>query len=216
MQTASLTDTSLTPHSLPGAERRRRLGTCRHFDDGQEIFAEGEAANWFYRVESGVVRTSKLLSDGRRQIDAFHLAGDVFGIELGSRHRFSAEAVGPVNVVAFQRINVAASSGELLGELAASTLRLLQRAQDHLVLLGRKCARERVATFLIDIAERSSSGETIALPMSRVDIADHLGLTIETVCRILTELQRRKVIEMPTRRRVIVIRNMAQLRHLAA
>lgn len=191
----------------------------RTFESGREIFAEGDPAISFYKIVSGVVRTSKLLNDGRRQIDAFHLAGDIFGMELGDEHRFSAEAVGETTVTVHRRYSFdAAASAEapLAREVLASTMRMLERAQDHLVLLGRKTALEKVVTFLLDIIERSAAGDVIELPMSRLDIADHLGLTIETVCRTLTELERRKAIELPARRRVIILKNRALLRRMTS
>jgi CRP/FNR family transcriptional regulator, nitrogen fixation regulation protein len=223
MQTASIIEhpaaraaiTGLLARSPRAAMAPRNCG--RRYESGEEIFCEGDPAGAFYRVESGVVRTSKLLNDGRRQIDAFHLAGDIFGMERGWAHRFSAEAVGEATVVAIQRASLedmAASEGALAQEVLASTMRLLERAQDHLVLLGRKTAMEKIATFLLDMAERSAAGDTVELPMSRSDIADHLGLTIETVCRTLTELQRREAIKLPARRRVIVLRNKALLRRM--
>ena len=125
---------------------------------GEELFAEGDEAEYFYKVVSGAIRSYKLLSDGRRQIDAFHLPGDIFGLEAGAEHRFSAEAVGNATVIAYRR---AAGCRRLIAEdpafreqVMTAMLRSLERAQDHMLLLGRKTAQEKVASFLLDMAER--------------------------------------------------------------
>ena len=195
------------------------LGSARCLAKDEPIFAEGDRAACFYKVVSGAVRTSKLLSDGRRQIDAFHLPGDIFGIESGGEHRFTAEALGPATVVAYRRCGLevlAATDAAFSRQIVAAMMRSLERAQDHMLLLGRKSAMEKIATFLLDMAERFAGIDHVDLPMSRTDIADHLGLTIETVSRSLTQLERRGVIELPAHRRTILLRNRAALRHLNA
>jgi len=168
---------------------------------------------------SGAIRTSKLLSDGRRQIDAFHLAGDIFGIETGDEHRFSAAAVGDAVVIAYRRCRLetlAATDSQFAQQFVRAMMRSLERAQDHMLLLGRKTALEKIATFLLDLSERASDGDgTVDLPMSRADIADHLGLTIETVSRSLTQLERNAVIRRPATRR-IVLNDKAALHRLNA
>lgn len=195
------------------------LGTTRVLAKDEQIFAEGDRAAYFYKVMSGAIRTSKLLSDGRRQIDAFHLPGDIFGIESGEEHRFTAEALGTATVVIYRRCSLetlAASDGAFARQIVAAMMRSLERAQDHMLLLGRKSAMEKIATFLLDMAERIAEDDHVDLPMSRTDIADHLGLTIETVSRSLTQLERQGVIELPAHRRTIMLRNKAALRHLDA
>jgi CRP/FNR family nitrogen fixation transcriptional regulator len=190
-----------------------------HFCDRQEIFAEGDDAAHVYEIVSGAVRTSKLLSDGRRQIDAFHFAGDIFGIELGAEHRFSADALGDVTVIVRRRLSFTAKAGDdaaVANAMLASTMRMLERAQDHLVLLGRKTAMEKVGSFLLSLVERSKGGDRIDLPMSRLDIADHLGLTIETVSRTLMDLQRKQAIAFEPCSRAIIVKNRGMLRRLAA
>ena len=213
------------PALRPSAEPVRRrpqgaaLGSTKLFAKGEEIFGEGDRAAFFYKVVSGAVRTSKLLTDGRRQIDAFHLSGDIFGIEVGGEHRFSAEALGDATVIAYQRCNLdtlASSDGAFSREVLAAMMRSLERAQNHMLLLGRKSAVERIATFLLDLAARISEDGHVDLPMSRIDIADHLGLTIETVSRSLTQLEREGVIEVPAHRRLIVLSNRAALQRLDA
>lgn len=195
------------------------LGVTRSFDKDGEIFAEGDATGCFYKVVSGAVRTSKLLSDGRRQIDAFHLPGDIFGIESGDEHRFGAEAVCDTTVVAYRRCSLdtlAAGDAGFARQVVSAIMRALQRAQAHMLLLGRKSAVEKIATFLLDLSERLAVAGSVDLPMSRADIADHLGLTIETVSRSLTQLERQGVIELPAHRRSILLRDTAALRRLDA
>jgi CRP/FNR family nitrogen fixation transcriptional regulator len=191
---------------------------ARHrFARGEEVFAEGDAGTFFYKVVSGTVRTGKLLADGRRQIDAFHLAGDVFGLESGDRHRFTAEAVDDVVVIAYRRSRFGSlvhddpAFGELL---MASMLTSLDRAHDHMVLLGRKTALEKMASFLLDMARRCPGAENVVLPMQRTDIADHLGLTIETVSRTLTQMVRDGLIRLAEAGRTVILADKAGLRAL--
>jgi CRP/FNR family transcriptional regulator, nitrogen fixation regulation protein len=198
------------------APETRPQGSTRTLAKDEEVFAEGDRAAFFYRVVSGAIRTSKLLSDGRRQIDAFHLPGDLFGLEAGEEHRFSAEAVGDAVVVAYRRCSVetlSASDPAFARQIVSAMMRALERAQDHMLLLGRKSAMEKIATFLLDLSERFGD-DHLELPMSRTDIGDHLGLTIETVSRSLTQLERQKVIALPAHRRSIVLKNKAALRRL--
>jgi CRP/FNR family nitrogen fixation transcriptional regulator len=183
------------------------VGSVQSCSKDQEIFAEGDRAAFVYKVLSGVVRTSKLLSDGRRQIDAFHLAGDIFGIEAGDEYRFCAESVGDCVVIAYRRNSLGTLFGNdarLAQELTMGMMRSLIRAQNHMLLLGRKSALEKIATFLLDLARRTADCDAVDLPMSRSDIADHLGLTIETVSRSFTQLERQGVIGLPSARRVML------------
>ena len=185
----------------------------------EELFAEGEPAEYFYRVVSGTVRTCKLLSDGRRQIDAFHLPGDIFGIEACAEHRFSAEAVGGTTVMAYRRSSLDRLTREhpAFGEqILSSMLRNLQRAQDHMLLLGRKNAKEKIASFLLDLAQRLHDRDRVELPMQRNDIADHLGLTIETVSRTLTEFARSGLIALAAGSRSISLVDKVALKFLNA
>jgi CRP/FNR family nitrogen fixation transcriptional regulator len=228
MQTALATNSSPLPanaavlRGLPAALPASTgpapaLGATRVLARDEEIFAEGDRAAFFYKVVSGAVRTSKLLSDGRRQIDAFHLPGDIFGIESGEEHRFSAEAVCNATVIAYRRCSLdtlASTDGSFARQIVAAMMRSLERAQDHMLLLGRKSALEKIAAFLLDMTDRVSDDDHVDLPMSRTDIADHLGLTIETVSRSLTQLERQGVIELPAHRRTIVLRNKAALLQL--
>src|SRR3954454_2173257 len=156
-----------------------------------EIYGEREPAEYVYQVKSGAVRSYKLLSDGRRQIGAFHLAGDIFGLENGSFHRFTAEAIVDTTVRLMKRRSlehVAETDVLVALDLLNMTTNNLQHAEDHMLLLGRKTSLERVAAFLLEMDRRLSAAGVMALPMSRRDIADYLGLTLETVSRALSQL----------------------------
>ncbi|TAJ90846.1 helix-turn-helix domain-containing protein [Reyranella sp.] len=215
MQTLANVIRMPTPLVVRGAASAGVLEVLRK---GEELFAEGDAADWFYKVMTGAIRTSKLLSDGRRQIGAFHLAGEIFGLEAGEVHRFTAEALAGATVLAFRRtcLELSAHDSEALREeVLASAIRSLDRAQEHMLLLGRKTAQEKVAAFLLDMADRMLDGEgPFELPMSRSDIADYLGLTIETVSRTLSQFTRDSLIRLPAASRWIELCNLHALRQL--
>jgi CRP/FNR family nitrogen fixation transcriptional regulator len=200
------------------SEAFKLIGAAVRFERNTEIHGEDEPAEYFYQVVSGAVRTYKVLSDGRRQIGAFHLPGDLFGLEAGDNHRFSAEAIAASIVRIAKRsalIALATRDHDLANALWMHTANNLQIAQDHMLLLGRKTAEERVASFLLHMFERASAERTLDLPMSRQDIADYLGLTIETVSRTLTQLEGKAAIELPSSRRVYLC-NRAALQRLNA
>ncbi|HUO02130.1 MAG TPA: helix-turn-helix domain-containing protein [Rhizomicrobium sp.] len=205
-------------HSRKPAAPQPPMGAVHPFTQDHEIFAEGASADYFYKVVAGVVRTCKFLADGRRQIDAFHIPGDVFGLEAAAEYRLSAEAVTDCTVIAFRKgkLNtLAVHDGNLSQELLNFAMHSLIRAQEHSLLLGRRSAVEKVAGFLLDWAEKSASHSTLSLAMTRQDIADYLGLTIETVSRTLSQLERDAVIELPSARQIRV-RNLETLEDLAA
>ncbi|MBX3513896.1 MAG: helix-turn-helix domain-containing protein [Xanthobacteraceae bacterium] len=180
----------------------------------EEIYGQDEPAGYVYKVVKGAVRTHTLLDDGRRQIGAFYLPGDIFGLELGASHRFSAEAISDTVVLAIKRSTLTAlaqSDAVVARELWLMTARELDHVQDQMILLGRSSAKERVASFLIEMADRSKDRNEIDLPMSRQDIADYLGLTIETVSRTFSSMERKALIELPTSRKVR-LRNRTALR----
>jgi CRP-like cAMP-binding protein len=193
------------------------MGAPMPFTRNVEIYGENEPAEYLYKVISGTVRTYKVLNDGRRQIGAFYLPGDIFGLEIGNHHTFSAEAIVDCKILVIKRstlVALAARDNEVARQLWTMTAGELQRAQDHIMLLI-KTAQERVAGFLLEMAKRSSAVTEVDLPMSRQDIADYLGLTIETVSRTLTQLENSAAISVPTSRR-IVLRNRAALTRLNA
>ncbi|MGZ5853698.1 MAG: helix-turn-helix domain-containing protein [Xanthobacteraceae bacterium] len=190
-------------------------GAAMPFERNAEIFGDGEPADYVYKVISGAVRTYRVLSDGRRQIDAFHLPGDMFGLELGEKHACSAEAVTSAKVLLVRRSSLLSASqrdGEVARKLWALTAQQLRRSQDHALLLI-KSAQERVAAFLLEMAKRLRDASSVELPMSRQDIADYLGLTIETVSRTLTQFEDQSTIELLASRR-IALRNPTALRQL--
>ena len=178
----------------------------------EEVFAEEEDADFVYKVVSGAVRAVRILSDGRRQIGAFHLPGDVFGLECGDKHNHSAEAVVDCEIALVRRSAVeraAQADGSIARALWRATSGDLQRLQDHMMRLGRETAMERVISFLIEVSSRCASRGRITLPMGRIDIADYLGLTIETVSRTLTQLERERSISMAGSRCIQLHDNLA-------
>ena len=177
---------------------------------GAEIFGEAEPADYIYQVIDGAVRSYKLLSDGRRQIGAFHLVGDIFGLENGGTHRFTAEAIVDTTVRLMKRASlahVAEQDAAVARDLLNMTATNLQHAEDHMLLLGRKTSLERVAAFLLEMDSRLTAAGVIALPMCRRDIADYLGLTLETVSRALSVLHGKGVLGFlgQTQRQIVLL-----------
>lgn len=193
-----------TARTSPVDERLETVGQLVTRSQDQEIFSDGELATRLYKVISGSVRTFKILQDGRRQIVGFHLKGDFFGLEAGDRYSVSAEAVGVADLIAIKRSALferASRNQDLFVKLLNITTCELSRAQAHALLLI-KSAQERVQDFLLDLSERAGSSEIVDLPMSRQDIADYLGLTIETVSRTLTLLEKGGSISFCSTRRI--------------
>ena len=193
------------------------IGAPMPFGRNTEIYGENEPAEYLYKVVSGSVRTYKVLNDGRRQIAAFYLPGEIFGLEVDNLHTFSAEAIVNSKLLVFKRstlVGLAARDNETARRLWTITADELQRVQAHITLLI-KSAQERVVSFLLEMAARVPVGNEIDLPMSRLDIADYLGLTIETVSRTLTQLENTATIAVPSSRR-IVLRNRAALNQINA
>jgi CRP/FNR family nitrogen fixation transcriptional regulator len=182
-------------------------GVTMHFAADHQVYEEGDEARYFYKVVSGVVRTCRFLKDGRRQIDAFHQAGDVFGFEAGTDHGMAAEAVTDASVIAYRRRGleaIVAQDDRLSRWFFSHALTWMASAREHSLLLGRASASQKIAAFLEETVRRWGSGGVIELVMSRQDIADYLGLTIETVSRTLSQLDRDGVIALPSARRVVV------------
>jgi CRP-like cAMP-binding protein len=208
------------PRSAPGRGgigAMEAMGSQMKFGPNAEIFGEGEPAEFIYKVVSGAVRTYKILNDGRRQIGGFYLPGDIFGLEAGKEYAFSAEAINGVTVLMVRRsamVSLAEHDCEVARALWSFTSRELNRAQEHVLLLV-KSAQQRVAFFLLEMSKRLAATDAIELPMSRQDIADYLGLTIETVSRTMTQLVSEQAIVLPSSRH-IVLRNAGALRRLNA
>jgi len=198
-------------------ETMQLMGATMSYPRNTEIFGENEPADYVYKVVSGAVRTYKILTDGRRQVGSFYLPGDIFGLQFADEHVFSAEAITDTKVVVIKRsalTSLAGRDASVSKELLNLTSRELQRMQDRVLLLV-KSAQERVASFLLEMAERACANNIVELPMSRQDIADYLGLTIETVSRTLTCRETSCTIEVPSSRR-IVLRNRTALNRLNA
>jgi CRP-like cAMP-binding protein len=189
---------SETPDAVDLLEQ---FGTTVRLAREHEIHSEGASTTHCYRVVSGCVRTVRLMEDGRRQVGEFLLAGDLFGLDDLGDHAFSAEAVTEVVLRRYPRRMVEGLAeshpalGRRLRELALANLRAVQ---EHVVLLGRKTATERLASFMLEMDRRiqGKGSEMLEFPMCRADIADHLGLTVETVCRVLAQLKREGVISV--------------------
>jgi len=190
-------------------------GTLVRVDRDGEIIAQGDKAGYCFQITSGCVRAVKLIEGGRRQVGEFLFARDIFGWEALSEHEFAVEAVTPVVLRRFRLSTIeefAANDRLFARKLQRYIVAKVQTGRAHLVLLGRKTAAERISSFLLEMLGRPSGCTTSALdlPMSRADIADYLGLTIETVCRELRNLHRRGVIVI--RRGRIVISDHRALR----
>ena len=164
---------------------------------GDQIYGKDEPTKYVYQVKKGAVRRCRLLSDSRRQINSFHLSGDIFGLENGAVHRFTAEAVVETTVSLITRQSledVAEFDAVLSRNLLSMTTSNLQHAENHMLLLGRKSSMERVAAFLLEMDERLAAAGVLSLPMSRRDIADYLGVGLETVSRAVSQLHRAGVV----------------------
>jgi len=184
----------------------------------EEIYGEDEPAEYVYQVVSGAVRNYKLLSDGRRQIGAFYLPGDVFGLESGPIHRLTAEAIVDTTVRLLKRRSLeqaATTDVTVARSLWAMTAGELRHAEDHMLLLGRKNAMERVANFLLEMDRRLAVAGLLALPMCRRDIGDYLGLTLETVSRALSQLHSQGVLGFSGARQIL-LRNRQHLHNMDA
>lgn len=177
-----------------------QFGTTVTVERDRQIHGQGDEAESCYRVLRGCVRVVSLLEDGRRQVSEFLLPGDLLGFDSAGTHDFAAEAVTEVVLRRYPRRMVEALAERQLGlscwlrGVAAVSLRI---AHARLLMLGRKTASERLAGFLLEMSKRLvRKGEWIELPMSRTDMADHLGLTIETVCRLLAHLRREGTVDI--------------------
>ena len=193
------------------------IGAPMRFGRNAEVYGENEPAEYLYQVISGAVRTYRMLDDGRRQVVSFYLPGDIFGVEAGDVHLASAEAISESQVLVAKRSSVmmrADRERDLARQLWMLTVRELERVQQHSLVLI-KSAEERVAGFLLEMAGRCADRIAIELPMSRQDIADYLGLTIETVSRTFTQLVQSGAITLETSRR-IQFRNRSVLNRLNA
>jgi len=188
------------------------------FAAGQALFWEGDDAVHIFDVLEGVLRVYRIMSDGRRAIVGFIHPGDILGVSFQDRYLFTAEAVTEVKVRRFARGRFFAMINEspaLRPQLFAILCDEMSAAQDQMLLLGRKTAEERVVSFLLAIHRKRARGAEIELPMSRQDMADYLGLTIETVSRMMTSLTRRGLIAATGGRHTVTLRKLSTLREIS-
>ncbi len=209
---------AVLPFPAEPAQHTRQPGPqVMNFAQDSGIYEEGDDATYFYKVVSGVVRTCHFSADGRRHIDAFYHVGEIFGFELASEHRFSAEAVTDCVLLPCHRHGMeeaAALDGVAIMHLYTYAMRQLDRARAHSQLLGRCNAMQKLGVFLLELSARKGDAE-IELPMTRQDIADYLGLTVETVSRTIAHLEKDGVICL-MRARHIVVKDRDRLEDLAA
>ena len=200
-------------NSLDGDDLARLDALAEHVavEPGGALIREAEPANHVFNITSGSVRVFKLLADGRRQITGFLFAGNFLGLATGDTYVFSAEAIEPTTVCRFRR----SEYRQLIRDCPMLETVLLERAnhelaaaQNQMLLLGRKTAVERIASFLLDLPAhdpaRPNPAGHVRLPMSRSEIADYLGLTIETVSRVLTRLKTQGFVTLPSLNEVVV------------
>ncbi len=173
------------------------------FPPGQNIFDEGEPSDYLFNLTQGTVKIYKLLADGRRQVTGFLFAGDFLGLASEAAYAYTAEAVTEAKVCRFRRGQL----DQLLERFPQMERRLLvmaghelAEAQEQMLLLGRKTAKERIASFLLSLSRRAQqagrAADPVSVPMSRTDIADYLGLTTETVSRTFTKLKTEGLIRL--------------------
>lgn len=185
------------------------VGTTITVARNETIYSEGDDAKYAYKIVSGAVRHCKLLADGRRQIADFFMPGDLFGFVDIDVHAFSAEAITNVVLIRYARAHVDRLGDEnhvLRRKLTSLLHERLSLAQTHLVMLGRQTVKERIASFLLQMIGRADAADeaVVDLPMGRQDIADYLGLTIETVCRAIGEMKRAGTIAVPNTHQIVI------------
>jgi CRP/FNR family transcriptional regulator len=187
-------------------------------DAGETLFRQGDPALSVFTLTEGMLKTYKILPDGRRQVTGFHMPGDFVGTSVDETHAFTAEAVEDCRICAFpvRRFDDFVEDHQPMErELYIGAARELAQAQQQMVLLGRKTASERIASFFLALSDRSKAVDVVSLPMSRSDIADYLGLTKETVSRVLSDLKGSRVIRLQAIDRVEILER-PRLKQIAA
>ncbi len=190
------------------ATRIVAVSTLQRAKPGETLFSEGDNADGIYEVVTGMLRLYKLLPDGRRQITGFLSAGQILGLAPEGTHVYSAEAINDVTLCRYPRAGFDRLIDEVPGlarRLLAVTSHELRAAQDQMLLLGRKAAAEKVASFLLLMGEQQGNSDEVSVPMARSDIADYLGLTTETVSRTFTKLKNESLIALPTPNHVEIL-----------
>jgi len=174
------------------------MGTLRQFSAKDVVYREGDPADHFLQVVEGIVRSTSVREDGRRFIDAFYVAGDVFGLELGTHYGRSAEAVCASSVVLYPSRDFAAlETGKdgLAGQILVALMQELRQVKYHARLMAQASAAGKTSAFLLEWSRRSHMPSVLTLAMPRQDIADHMGLSVEALCRCLAQLNRDRLIE---------------------
>lgn len=198
-------DIPVAPISQAQAHARRAVSV------GQHLFHEGDEAHNVYEVISGLLRLTRVLENGSRQVIAFALPGDFVGFPDGNVHHTDCDVLVAGEVVAYRRQALESGAGDpaLHTRLLQAALKEISGMQDHFMMLARKSAPEKVASFLMVMAERTGTfdgvHQRLVLPMKRSDIADFLGLTIETVCRAITRLRKARIIALKDAQTVIIL-----------
>jgi CRP/FNR family transcriptional regulator len=200
-------------------ERLEAITESKQFEVGNTLFEQGDEPKYIFNLTEGTVRLVKLLPNGRRQVIGFVFPGGMLGLAHHGAYTCSAEAIGHVRVCRFPRTKLL----NLLDEFPNLKTRLLDiaadelsEAQEQMLLLGRKSPVEKLASFLWRLHENGQCAELVSkidLPMGRSDIADYLGLTIETVSRTFSSMERKALIELPSSRKVR-LKSRAALRNM--
>jgi CRP/FNR family nitrogen fixation transcriptional regulator len=201
--------------------RQDALWSELKYRGGSKLFGEAEPADYIYQIREGAVRTYKQLSDGRRQIGAFHLQGDILGVENCATHRCTAEAIVDTTVWLAKRRRLFARLAK--GDISAANnvrdlvTRTLEHAESHLLVLGCQNSLEKVAAFLLELDRRLEQPDVMVLPMTRRDIAGYLGTTLETVSRALSSLQEERILSLVgTNNRRIMLHDRSKLARRAS
>ncbi len=200
--------------------RRQSAPIRRNLAKNTHLFREGDPARRIFEVESGVLRLTRVMPDGRRQVIAFGYPGDVIGFPSDGRFHSDCESLTAVTLIVYKREALEHELGDvaLHNRLLQAALREISSMQDHFLMLGRKSASERVASFFVTLSKRvgQKHGQysQFTLPMDRSDIADFLGLSTETVCRAITQLRKSQIIALDNIHTVIVLKP-AALRAIA-
>jgi CRP/FNR family transcriptional regulator len=210
-------------HGLPEPELRRLMTIqgCVRFDPQDTLFNEGDGAAYLFSPLNGAVKTYKLMADGRRQITGFFFRGDLFGFSPNGLYGYTAEAITGVSLCRFpvaKLEGIYPTAPTLVREVLRRSMVKLTHFHEHTLLLGRKSAPEKLASFLLSLSqravERGDTASPVMIPMGRADVADYLGLTIETVSRTLTKFKASGLLELPNPS-TVALRDPGALRRIA-
>lgn len=217
-QTALAVDRSF-PRMRATDARQSYSGTVLNLAKHRSVYLAGDDADRIYEVESGAVMLSRILDDGRRQVVEIVFPGGICGLSSGDVYESCCETLTPTVLRSFKKTDLA-HSDTLRSRIVEKLQSQIARIHDHTVSLGRKTAEERVCTLILRLRElenvRADAKEcSVALPMTRTEIADYLGLTLETVCRTLSDLNRRKLVQVGAKKSEIRVPNVERLRQVA-